>query len=113
MSFYKKSPTIIVSEPWDFKVPDGKNIIRGIILLVVNSSLLIFKSDHILNFDGVTGDTLILSPRFKNGNFENIINKEIAVNGGLFLGDYTEELDKSKLKENCKFVIIGAVNGEI
>lgn len=46
--------------------------------------LLIFKSNDILNFDGVTGDILILSPRFKNGNLENVTNKAVDVNGGLF-----------------------------
>lgn len=106
----KKTYTITVAEPWDFKSPDGKNIIRGIILSIVNSYLLIFKANYLLNFDGVSGDTLILSPRLKDGNFENITTKEIDVNGGLFLDDYDGNFEESKLKENSKFVLIGTLD---
>ncbi|MBB2148013.1 hypothetical protein [Pedobacter gandavensis] len=112
MDFYQKTYTVIIAEPWDFESPDGKNIIRGIILSIINCSLLIFKANYKLNFDGVSGDILILSPRFKEGDFENGTNKEVHVNGGLFLDDYNDESEKSKLNENCKFVLIGTLNGK-
>jgi hypothetical protein len=38
----KKTYTITIAEPWDFESPDGKNIILGIILSIVNSYLLVF-----------------------------------------------------------------------
>lgn len=104
-----KTYAITIAEPWDFESPDGKNIIRGIILSIVNSNLWVFKANYILNFNGITGDILILSPRFKDGNFDNIATKEVDINGGLFLLDYNDEVEESKLKENCKFVLIGTL----
>ncbi len=106
----KKTYVITIAEPWDFESPDGKNIIRGIILSIINSYLIVFKANYLLDFDGIGGDILILSPRLKDGNFENIATKEIDVNGGLFLGDYDENFGESKLKENSKFVLIGTLD---
>lgn len=106
----KKTYTITIAEPWDFESPDGKNIIKGIILSIVNSYLLVFKANYLLNFDGISGDILILSPRFKDGNFENNATKEIDVNGGLLLDNYSKSHEESKLKENSKFVLIGTLD---
>lgn len=106
----KRIYTITIAEPWDFESPDGKNIIKGIILSIVNSYLLVFRSNYLLNFDGISGDILILSPRFKDGNFENSATKEIDVNGGLFLDNYSKSYEESKLKENSKFVLIGTLD---
>lgn len=105
----KKNYTIKIAEPWDFESPDGKNIIRGIILSIVNSYLLVFKANYLLNFEGLSGNILILSPRLKDENFENIETREIEVNGGLFFDDYDKNFEESKLKENCKFVLLGTL----
>lgn len=110
MDNHKKKYTITIAEPWDFESPDGKNIIRGTILSIVNSCLLVFKANYLLNFDGISGDILILSTRLKDGNFENIATKEVDVNGGLFLIDYNDQMEKGKLKDNCKFVLIGTLD---
>jgi hypothetical protein len=109
MNSRKETYAITIAEPWDFESPDGKNIIRGIILLIVNSCLLVFKANYLLNFDGISGDILILSPRFKDENFENIATKEVDVNGGLFLANYNNN-EESELKENSKFVLIGTLD---
>lgn len=50
MDNHKKIHTITIAEPWNFESPDGKNIIRGIILSIVNSYLLVFKANYLLNF---------------------------------------------------------------
>lgn len=110
MNIDKEKYVVTVAEPWDFESPDGKNIIGGVVLSIVNSHLLVFKSNYILNFGGVSGDVLILSPRFNGGNFDNIRTEEIDVNGGLFLDDYSNGVEESKLKENCKFVLIGTLD---
>ncbi len=108
----KEIHTITVSEPWNFASPDGKNIIKGIILSVIDRNLLVFKANHILNFDGLKGDVFLLSPRLKTGSFDDIESKEIDINGGLFLYDYYG-LDQANLQEeNCKFVLIGAIGGQ-
>lgn len=100
---------ITIAEPWNFESPDGKNIIKGKILSIINNHLLIFKANYLLNFDGVSGDILILSPRSKEGNFDNIETKEVDVNGGLFLDNFNDEMDAVILKDNCKFVLIGTL----
>lgn len=110
MGNHKKTYTITIAEPWDFESPDGKNIIQGIILSIVNSYLIVFKANYLLNFDGISGEILILSPRFKGESFENISTKEVDVNGGLFLDDYNKNYEESKLKENSKFVLIGTLD---
>lgn len=111
MDNHKKIYTIMVSEPWDFKSPDGDNIIRGIVLSIVNSRLLVFKANYLLKFDGISGDILILLPRLRDGNFEDIVNREIDVNGGLFLDDYNKKSEEDKLEDSCKFVLIGSLYG--
>lgn len=111
MDSNKKIYTITISEPWDFESPDGKNVIKGIILSIINRCLLVFKANYILNFYGVNGDTFILSPRFKDDNFDNIETKEVDVNGGLLLDDYNEIVQTSLLKDNCRFVLIGTLDG--
>ncbi|WP_026714016.1 hypothetical protein [Flavobacterium daejeonense] len=110
MNNYKETYIITIAEPWDFESPDGKNIIRGTILSIIDSVFLIFKTNYILNFGGISGDILILSPRFKDDNFNNVTSKKISVNGGLFLNDYNTGLEERKLKDNSKFVLIGTLN---
>jgi len=106
-----KTYSISIGEPWDFTSPDGDNIINCLIIRVLSSKCLLFRANYTLDFDGVSGDILILSPRFNDGNFENIVTEEIDVNGGLFLGDYEKKIEESKLKENSKFVLIGSLKG--
>lgn len=108
MGNHKKIYTIKITEPWDFESPDGKNIIQGTIFLV-NSYLIVYKANYLLNFDGLSGDILILSPRF-GGDFENIATTEVEVNGGLILDNHRKNYDESKLKKNSMFVLIGTLN---
>lgn len=109
MNNNKREYKIIVSEPWNFESPDGKNIIIGTILSIINSHLLVFKANHLLNFDRMNGDILILSPRFKDTNFDSIVIQEIEVNAGLFVNDYNGEMEASKLKDISNFVLIGTL----
>lgn len=110
MNDHKKTYTITVAEPWNFESSDGNNVIQGIILSIVNSYLLVFKANYMLDFDGISGKILILSPRFKNGNFDNIATEKMDVNGGLLLVDYQNELKERELKDNCRFVVIGTID---
>ncbi|MBO9562797.1 MAG: hypothetical protein J7621_08490 [Niastella sp.] len=104
-----KAYTITVAEPWDFESPDGKNVIQGTILSILTNQFLVFKANYILNFDGVTGDTLLLTPRFKEGSFNS--TKGVSVNGGMLLIGYEDSLSESELKSNSKFVLIGTIDG--
>jgi len=105
----KKTYTIVVSEPWDFESQDGKNIIKGTILSIVSSHLLVFKANYTLNFNSISGDILILSPRHNTGDFYNVETKEVDVNGGILLVDYNKLSEETSLKDNCRFTLIGTL----
>lgn len=102
---------IIVSEPWDFKSPNGDNIITGTIAEVLSSTLVIFKSDYLLNFDGNTGHLLILKPRYEKQILSQENNYEGTVGGGLLLIEDYDGKDEKYLEANSKYVIIGSLKG--
>ncbi|MFV7235205.1 hypothetical protein [Flavobacterium sp. ZB4R12] len=107
----KENYFISVSEPWDFESLDGKNIIAGSILTIKSSKCLIFKSNYLLRFGNIEGFFLILSPRLKGGNFYNK-EREVIINGALFLLDFNREYTEHELMENSKFVMIGSLRKE-
>ena len=95
--------TILVADPWGFTNSNGKNEI-------INSRCVVFESKFILDFDGKSGRILILSPRFKDGEFDNIRNQRASVNGGLLSIEYKEGLlNVDELKNKCTFVLIGTL----
>lgn len=106
MSNIIKEATIVISEPWDFESPDGKNIIKGTIISILNKRIVIFKANYMLNFNCLIGNILVLSSRIKNVDID-IFEIDLHVNGGLLLVDFDEKLEESQLKEKCKFVLIG------
>jgi len=94
---------ILVSEPWDFESPDGRNICGEVIKESQKS--IILKSNYPLNKDGVQGNIIKLSPRFSGDTFEK--NKRGAfVNGGLFYGESINQIDN---EGNYLFIIIGHI----
>ena len=106
----KKKSIIIVSEPWDFTSSDGENRIAGRLIDVINSRCIVFESNYILNFDKKgSGRILILSPRFKDEDFDDLEKKDITVNGGLLLVEYKEGSSMEELKSKCAFVLIGSL----
>ena len=103
---------ISVGEPWNFESIDGQNIIKGSVIEILNDKCLIFKANNCLEFNQAIGNVLILSPRSKDENFNNLSNKSVTINGGLLLLDYNKDLLESELKNNSKFVIIGSISRE-
>ena len=69
----KSNYYISVSEPWDFEGPDGKNIIKGTVLKILNQDCVIFKSSSVIEIDGNIGDTFVLFSRHYNNNFNKIV----------------------------------------
>jgi hypothetical protein len=108
----KEKYVISVGEPWNFESIDGQNIIKGIVLEILNDKCLIFKANNCLEFNQAVGNVLILSPRCKDENFNNLSNKSVTINGGLLLIDYNKDLIENELKNNSKFVIIGSISRE-
>ena len=107
-----KEFAIIIAEPWDFENPDGQNRIIGKIKSILNNKCIVFESNCISDFgNDIRGHTFILSPRFKDGNFNNIENKnvEITVNGGVLLVEYKRDMNTNELLNNCKFALIGTL----
>lgn len=106
-----KNYFISVGEPWDFESPDGKNVIKGTILKELSPTCIVFKTNHILNFEGFEGDILVLSPRHYESDFKDL-NKgkeSVTINGGLLLQEYKDNLSEQDLRSNLKFVIIGSL----
>lgn len=99
--------TITIAEPWNFESPDGINVVKGEILAIMTSKILVFKADYLLDFSNLVGDVLILTPRHKNASFS--VGEEMDVSGGLLLIDYKPELNEEELKSNCRFVLIGTI----
>jgi hypothetical protein len=103
---------IIVSEPWDYKGPDGDNTINGIVLNVISRKIVVFRADSQLKFDSVSGDTLILSSRYVEDQDLNDLDG-LTVNGGLLLDSYYNAayagFRGEDIQKHCKFVIIGSL----
>src|SRR5690606_2593189 len=95
----------------DFNSPDGENIIRGIILRIVSATCLVFRTNYLLDFEGVKGDKLILSPRHVENNFYDLVKGSnlVTVNAGLLFKDYDDSLSEEELRNNLKFAIIGNI----
>lgn len=104
----EKKYKITVSEPWDYESDAGKNIILGHILKKVCNNCVIFQSSFPLKFGDLTGEMLVLFPRFKDGTFQANFDK-VSVNGGLLLGNSVDSMEERSLEENSKFVIIGTL----
>jgi hypothetical protein len=97
---------IIVSEPWDYEGIFGKNLIVGSILRKVGDTCIIFKSATPLDFKGKVGDKLVLFPRTKDTNF-NDVDLGVMVNAGLLMSDNFEFLDEKGLENQSYFAVIG------
>jgi hypothetical protein len=102
---------ISVSEPWDFEGPDGGNIIKGDILQIVSPTCIIFKSNSGLKFDDNEGNLMVLSPRHYESDFQDLSMSKVLVpiNGGLFLGQFNENLTEKDIREKAHFSIIGSI----
>lgn len=97
---------ITVSEPWDFEGPTGLNLIVGVIVKILSSTCLIFKSDHLIKFDNNEGQIFLLKSRYEKQSLEELKG---TVGGSLILIDDYENQNEKKLEENSEYVIIGAL----
>ncbi|MGZ3753266.1 MAG: hypothetical protein ACXVP0_07440 [Bacteroidia bacterium] len=102
---------ITVSEPWDFEGPAGKNLIVGSVIKSVSDEILVFKSDHVLHFNELTGNILILQSRYEKHPLKNKSGYNGTAGGSLFLLDWNSNQQSSKdfLEKNSKYVIIGSL----
>ncbi|WP_078125160.1 hypothetical protein [Leptospira alexanderi] len=104
---------ISVDEPWDFVGPDGKNVIKGSILKIVDNDCVLFKTNCILNFDNLQGDILVLLSRHTGHHFDSLeINGFWTFGGGLLLTKDYENMNRKELEKNSKYVIIGSFDYE-
>ena len=103
-----KDYDILVSEPWDFESPDGKNLIKGEIINIVSESCVIYRANHKLQFENIEGNILILSPRHREDNFENLIDEKLTFNCVLLKSNIELTENENVLKTNSKFVLIAS-----
>lgn len=100
---------ISVGEPWNFSCMDGNNTILGSIINIKDDNCCVVKTKPIQYREDVMSDILILSPRTTGDNFKNIYSERIYVNGGAFVGKYSDSLSIEELKSQSTFVIIGGI----
>jgi hypothetical protein len=113
-SIIKKGQSYItIGEPWNFTSPDGQNLIKGTITKVVNSSCLLFQSNHVLTFREGSGNFFVLFPRHAGYNFGNLGKDKngVSTNGCLlFEGLWNNNMTPKELETNSKFVLIGSIH---
>ncbi|ASV12353.1 hypothetical protein [Leptospira santarosai] len=110
-----KSYYISVDEPWNFEGPDGKNIIKGEILKIIDRDCVLFKTNHILNIDNKEGNILVLISRHSGSgyHFDTLeINGFWTFGGGILLTQDYENMDRKELEKNSKYIIIGSFDSE-
>lgn len=101
---------ISVSDPWDFVGPDGKNILKGVLMKIISKDCVIFKSNSLIEIDKVKGDIFVLLSRHQGNHFNKIADKGFWTIGvGLLLTNSYEGMDKDQLEQNSKYVIIGTL----
>lgn len=100
---------ITVSDPWDFNGPAGPNLIMGEIIKVLSSQAIIFRSDHLLDFNGQSSDLLILKSRYKDQSLVEGKTYKGTVGAGLLLLKDYEDRDERFLEENSEYVLIGSL----
>jgi hypothetical protein len=101
---------ILVSEPWNYKGTAGDNLIVGKVIKVLSPIGVIFKSDHLQNFDGTTGTLLLLKARYEKQVLNIEHNYVGTVGGGLILIDDYKAKDEKYLEANSKYVLIGSLD---
>lgn len=102
-----------VGEPWDFISPDGKNLIKGKIVKIVNNDCVIFKANHLFKEGDVTSNILILISRYKDVHFDNIEkDNPWTVAGRLLFTNNYENMSSEELKKKSKYFIIGGLRKE-
>ena len=102
--------TISVGEPWNFSCIDGNNIIFGNIINMKSNECCVVKTKPIHYDNNIVSDILILFPRTKGYDFKNIDSERIYVNGGAFIGEYSDSLSIDDLEAHSTFVIIGSIS---
>jgi hypothetical protein len=108
----KEKYKIIISEPWDFKNKKGENIIEGEILNIIPPTLIILKSNEMIELENKVGNILILKPRYVNNVLE--LRKGRVYSGtvgiGLYLLNNYEKQDVCFLEENSTYILIGSLH---
>jgi len=103
-----KKYKIIISEPWDFEYAHT-NIIEGIILAQISSTLLLFKANYSLTFGEISGDMFILKPRYEKQAFNLKNNDPQTVGGALLQVEHYNGEKEDFLEKNSAYVFIGSL----
>ena len=101
---------ISVGEPWDFKSQDGPNIIKGNILKALSNRCVLFRTNFYLDIENIKSNILVLSPRNREIDFNNLDQGFVSINAGLLFPEFSIESNEKELKQNSKFIIIGSLS---
>lgn len=99
---------LTVSEPWNYSGADGTNNISGKVIKHIGIQCLVFQSTVPVKIDGLSGDLLVLFPRYASDSFDKQV-VEIPANVGLLLRKDYENLDEKQLENSSRFVIVGSL----
>jgi hypothetical protein len=99
---------LVVSEPWDYSGIDGKNKISGVVVRRVGVRCLVFRPFTPVRLQNVSGEVLVLFPRYQEDTFRGDF-VGIPANVGILLTNDYNGLNEKQLELNAQFVIIGSL----
>ena len=107
-----KNYQVLVSEPFDYKNEDGNNFIFGKVIKELSEYVIIFESEHTIEFNGIVSDKFILSNRSVKQKIKNKTGYEGSINGSI-IKNYTDKMTLQNILKNSSFVFIGYVKNTV
>src|ERR1700755_1491776 len=95
---------ISVGEPWNFKSPDGDNIINGLITTFLSPKRLLFRANYVLYFGDLHGDVFVLTPRYTGETFDELSNAMYVPVNGSILSNTVDYAHEAGVETHSKFV---------
>ena len=99
---------ISIDELWDYKGTDGTNIVKGRIISIKAKKCVVFKSNHLVEIEGVSSDILVLTIRYYGDDFSDLSKLNI-VNGHLLNISYNDNMTADDLLANYTKGFIGGL----
>src|SRR5690625_4430821 len=98
--------TLTISDPWDFRAPEGNSKLSGQILKRLDSKNLLFRAEDEETLKDLPSRYWLLTTRYEKQSF-NEKPYQGTVNGALLPGPPSKYDDLHKLKRSSVFAVIG------
>ena len=97
-----------MEKPWNFRGPDGSNLILGKVIKEISNTCIVFEADREIEFKENKGRKLLLSTRYEGETL-----KVEGGYGGVITGGFlqTDDFNKScgSLEAESIYVLIGSI----